>query len=304
MNFDLYFAGTQKKSVMNHIRDTELPKLYSYVDDKKLIDEYRLGGDKRGKLFIDSGAFSVAHSGITVDIDEYINYINNTDRVAIFAQLDIIPFPVLNTETAKDSAERSWTNYCYMMERVLPERRDSVIPVFHFGEDVKYLERILNTEHFGKLPPYIGIGGRHGVSTEAQRQYFRSIFDIIKKSKNPNVKVHAFGMTTLSLLEEFPFTSADSTSWLKTAVYGSIMTTGFGLVNVSDVSAGKKNNIHNASPEMMTGLLQEITERGFTLEGLKKNYEDRLLYNITTMRKWAESYVCTYDKSFKTNKLF
>jgi hypothetical protein len=304
MNFDLYFAGTQKKSVMNFIRDNEMPKLYSYVDDKKLINEYRVGGDKRGKLFIDSGAFSVAHSGIEVNIDEYIKYINETDRVAIFAQLDIIPFPVLNTETAKDSAERSWANYCYMMERVLPERRDSVIPVFHFGEDIKYLEQILNTEHYGKLPPYIGIGGRHGVSTEAQRQYFRSIFEVVKKSKNPNVKIHAFGMTTLSLLEEFPFTSADSTSWLKTAVYGSIMTKDFGLVNVSDKSAGKMNNIHTASPHMTECLLKEIERKGFTLDGLKAKYEDRLLYNIVTMREWAETYKCTYDTSFKTKKLF
>ena len=301
--FDLYFAGTQKKEIMDYIRDTGLAKLYSYVDDKKLINRYR-EGETRGKLFIDSGAFSVAHRDAFIDIDKYIEYINATPGVDIFAQLDIIPFPVLNEETAKHSAEKSWENYCYMMERVLPERQDSVIPVFHFGEDIKYLEQMLNTEHNGKLPPYIGIGGRHGVSTEAQRQYFKSIFDTIRASKNPNVKVHAFGMTTLSLLEEFPFYSADSTSWLKTAVYGSIMTKGFGLVNVSDKSSHKKDNVANASHEMMEGLLKEITERGFTLQQLKEEYTARLKFNLLTLREWAENYKCLYDTMYKTKRLF
>lgn len=288
---------------MNHIRDTQLCKLYSYVDDKELINEYR-NSEVKGKLFIDSGAFSVAHRGHVVDIDEYIRYINDTSGVYVFAQLDIIPYPVLNKETARNSAEKSWENYVYMMERVKPEKIDQIMPVFHFGEDIKYLERILNTPLGGHLPPYIGIGGRHGVSTDAQRQYFKSIFDTIRASKNPNVKVHAFGMTALTLLEEFPFYSADSTSWLKTAIYGGVMTRDFGIVNVSDQSKGKRDNIHNIEPENIKGFLAEIERKGFTLDRLKASYEDRLLFNIATMREWSNNYVCRYDHGSRTRKLF
>jgi hypothetical protein len=175
--------------------------------------------------------------------------------------------------------------------------------VFHFGEDIKYLKRILNTKQFGMLPAYIGIGGRHGVSTDEQRKYFKSIFDVIRASDNPYVKVHAFGMTTLSLLEEFPFYSADSTSWLKTAVYGGVMTRDFGIVNVSAKSSFKKENVHHADEFLLEPFLQEVKRKGFTLEGLQNEYEQRLLFNIETMKEWVKNYECHYDVGPRIRKL-
>lgn len=303
MAFDLYFAGTQKKEVMNFIRDTGCAKLYSFVDNKALINEYRLG-ETRGKLFIDSGAFSVAHRGEEISIDEYIKYINETDGIDIFAQLDVIPYPVLNHKTALASAEQSWKNYEYMINKVKPEKRQLVMPIFHFGEDIKFLRRILETEHFGELPSYIGVGGRHGVSTAKQRKYFKTIFNVIKSSRNSNVKVHAFGMTTLSILEEFPFTSADSTSWLKTAIYGGIITKDFGIVNVSEKSMSKKDNIQHAHDHLLDPFLAEIERKGFKLEDLQQNYADRLIFNVITMKEWADNYVCHYDIGPRERKLF
>lgn len=59
------------------------------------------------------------------------------------------------------------------------------------------------------------------------------MFSIIKKSNNPNVKVHGFGMTSLSLLPQFSFASVDSTSWIITAANGNIFSD-YGIISLAE----------------------------------------------------------------------
>ena len=185
MGFSLYFAGSQAKEVDEYIKQIGGPRLFSFADkSNKVFDDYRLNAPNC-KLFMDSGAFSVFHSGASINIDEYIDFINNTDGVEVWAQLDDIPFPVLNSQTAIASSNGSWEKYVYAMSKVKEERKDHLIPIYHFGEPYEALERILNTEVDGRLAPYIGVGGRHGVSKAAHYDYFKTVFGILKKSKNP-----------------------------------------------------------------------------------------------------------------------
>lgn len=301
MGFNLYFAGQQAKEVDEYLQERNALRLFSQVNERKGIEEWREGGHA-SKLFIDSGAFSVAHNGKTVDIDMYIDYINNHTDIPIFVELDVIPFPVLNTETAKKCCEASWQNYLYMKERV--HHPGYLLPLYHFGEPKEALLRILNTEVNGKLPEYIGIGGRHGVSTDLQDKYFHEIFATIQKSKNPKVKVHAFGMTVIKLLEKFPFYSADSTTWLQLGINGNINTEACGIVNVSERGKYNKDNA-NAFPEHLKAVIEEeVAKNGYTLEQVSTDYKARLKYNIDTMLKWAENYQYKGPASFVSNRLF
>lgn len=301
MGFNLYFAGQQAKEVDEYLQKRNALRLFSQVNERKGIEEWRETGHA-DKLFIDSGAFSVAHNGKTVDIDVYIDYINNRTDIPIFVELDVIPYPVLNATTAKQCAEASWQNYLYMKERVV--HPGYLLPLYHFGEPKEALMRILNTEVNGKLPEYIGIGGRHGVSTDLQDKYFHEIFAIIQKSNNPKVKVHAFGMTVIKLLEKFPFYSADSTTWLQLGINGNISTEAYGIVNVSERGKHNKDNA-NAFPEHMKEVIEaEIEKNGYTLEEVSTNYKARLKYNIDTMLRWAENYQYKGPKSFISNRLF
>ena len=70
---------------------------------------------------------------------------------------------------------------------------------------------------------YIGISCSKDITSTAWAPWFDLCFKMIQESKNPNVKTHAFGMTSLKLLEQYPFTSADSTSWVRSAGFGNIM---------------------------------------------------------------------------------
>ena len=149
MGFRLYFAGQQAKDIDVYLRDKNALRLFSQVNERSGIQLWKDWGCSEN-LFIDSGAFSVAHAGKTVDIDAYINYINSNPDIPIFVELDEIPFPVLNSTTAKQCSEGSWKNYLYMKERVTSPCY--LLPLYHFGEPKEALNRILNTEVNGKLP--------------------------------------------------------------------------------------------------------------------------------------------------------
>ena len=301
MAFKLYFAGQQAKEVDAYLQSKNALRLFSQLNERKGIQEWQSDGYAKN-LFIDSGAFSVAHNGKTVDIDVYINYINSNPDIPIFVELDVIPFPVLNVTTAKECCEASWQNYLYMKERVTSPCH--LLPLYHFGEPKDALKRILNTEVNGKLPEYIGIGGRHGVSTDLQDRYFHDIFAIIQASDNPKVKVHAFGMTVIKLLEKFPFYSADSTTWLQLGINGNINTQSCGIINVSERGKYNKDNA-NAFPQHLKDKVEaELAKYGYTLEQVSTDYKARLKFNIDTMYDWAQNYQYKGPKSFISNRLF
>jgi len=291
--FNIYFAGSRQNND-EHILKRKANRLYSYANDQKHIEAF-IQAEERGPLLVDSGAFSVAHSGITVDIDKYIEYINAHPMIENFIELDLIPYPVLNNNTARESAEVSWKNYLYMIERV--NEPFKILPVFHFGEDLKYLRQILEFEYKGQKIPFMCIGGRHGVSIKKQEKYFETVFREIQNSSNPNIKIHVLGMTVLSTLEKFPFYSADSTTHLQFAIYGAIMTD-FGAVNVS-AHNNKMNNFRYFTPEEQDKIMSVVTELGYTMEELSGDTVKRMCYNIDYVLRWADNYTYKGPISFK-----
>ncbi len=297
--FNLYFAGSRQGND-EHIIKRKANRLYSYANDQKHIEKF-CEESERGPLLVDSGAFSVAHSGITVDIDKYIEYIDNNKQIEHFIELDVIPYPVLNRDTAKAAAEKSWENFLYMIERL--DDPYKLLPVFHFGEDLRYLKQMLEFTYKGKHIPFICIGGRHGVSTKKQEKYFETVFREIHNSSTPDIKVHVLGMTVFDSLEKFPFYSADSTSHLQYAIYGMIQTP-FGGVNVSSGNH-KKGNFKYLTQLEQEIVLKTIAELGYNIEELADEYLARICYNIDYCLNWARNYVYKGPKSFKSvNKLF
>ena len=297
MAFNLFFAGC-KKTEDEILYKNKAPRLYSYLNDRKEIDEYAKRPE-RGLLLVDSGAFSVAHSGKTVNIDEYISYINSHPEIEYFIELDEIPYPVLNVQTAKESAEGSWRNYLYMIERL--DDPYKLLPVYHFGEDIKYLQQMLEFTYKGKHIPYICIGGRHGVSTLEQEKYFDRIFNIIKHSSNPDVKIHVLGMTVLNSLTKFPFFSADSTTYVKQGAYG-LLFSSWGPINIGDRNY-KFTNFKYMPDEAKQRLLDEVHSFGYDMDALCKDTLLRTKYNIEFTLKWMKEYQYT-PSSTLTNTLF
>lgn len=306
MGFNLYLAGGDAVPIDLTYQD-HVGILTTFADGPSTVKKFI---DKRQcKTFCDSGAYGAAHSGKKIDLDQYIEFINNTPECEVFAVLDVIPWSTtgeLGTTEKKETADKTWENYVYMLERVKDEYRDKLVCAFHYGEERYALDRIINGIN-GYKPPYIALGGRAGVSTKKLYNYLDKYFwPWVNESSNPKVKIHAFGVTVFEMLEKYPWYSADSTSWLRTGITGSIYSRDAGnkVINLSDQRKKDLDHIYNLTPALRDIIINEIESRGFTVEQLAKDYKLRNLWNATYFKDWADNFTYKPVEIRKRGRLF
>jgi hypothetical protein len=245
-------------------------------------------------FFLDSGAYSAWTRGAQIDIDEYIAFIRcNIEHIEVYASLDVIPGRPgrASTEAQRhQAAEQSWANYLYMVRDGLDP-----IPVFHYGEDFKYLERMLA---FGCT--YIGIGGLVSVTGPNRMSWLDRVFArLTDAGGHPLVRTHGFGMTSIPLIFRYPWFSVDSTTWIQVtangAVYLPAMVDGEfvfdrapSLVSVSHTNTNQKTGgkaANSMSPAMRTILDKWLAFCGETYAGVSTHYYHRAVVNVTFFRE-------------------
>ena len=248
----------------------DLPNIlesYHYIGSQRYVDQMRADG---AKVFLDSGAFSAFTLGATIDLPEYCNYIlRNKDlwRVEdgdmMCSVLDGIGDPLKT----------------YQNQIAMEQLGAKPLPCFHFGEDERYLE------WYVKNYSYITIGGMVGKPSETLKVWLDRIWEkyMIDGSGRPRLKVHAFGITAVPIMERYPWYSVDSSSWIQGAAFGSIFTPQWGPLSVSDKSPSR----HDAGRHVTTltaieqdVVLRTLEQQGFTLERLSTVYESRAAYNL------------------------
>ena len=300
--FHLYFAGRGSKEGVELKRKLGCDQLYSQLNERShILADFEYLKEHPGEfcLFVDSGAYSAYTLGKEIDVDDYINFINETgDWCTVYAQVDKIPQVIGREPTEEELAAapaQSWENYLYMIKRVKPEYRDKIMPVFHFEEDTKWLHQMLNYTHEdGSHIKYIGLAVSTVDTAAIRFAWLQMAFDIIKNSPNPDVMTHAFGCTALDVLEKFPLTSADSTTWVQAAAYGNVIVDNK-VYMVSERRLKDNGNILNKSQIVKDALDAKLQEMGFTLEQAVEDYNVRQQINIISMKRWADNYKCTYS---------
>ena len=239
---------------------------YHYVEKQQYVDAMRANN---GKVFLDSGAFSAKSLGVDIDIDGYCNYIKRNldiikveDGVVMASVLDGIGDPL-----------KTWQNQLYM-----ESQGAKPLPCFHFGEDERYLEWYI--ERY----PYITIGGLVRTKAQDVMWWLDRIWNkyLVDGAGRPKLKVHAFGVTTISLMERYPWHSVDSSSWIQATAFGAIYTSEFGPISISSESPNK----HDAGRHYSTFTEIEkqrldslLAAKGFTYERLSQVYQSRAGYN-------------------------
>lgn len=300
--FDFYFTGVRNDTEIADflIKQPHGCLLLSQLNERPNIMKWleRLKNEPSNmKLFIDSGAFSAWTKGKKIDIDEYIEFINtNKEYLTVCASVDTIPGePRCSTlpsdEEVKAAAESTWDNFLYMRSKM--DDVSKLLYTFHAGEPWEFLERALTYKDERGPITYIAFGGLVGKSREIIKAFVGKAFELIYKYNRTDIKVHAFGMTRLDFLQEYPFTSADSTSWLQHANYGAVA---FGekLISVSDRQALADRNYANRNTAMQQEMVKQIEARGFTLKQLQEDINARQFYNVQNYYEWSENYTCTY----------
>ena len=117
---------------------------------------------------------------------------------------------------------------------------------------------------------------------------------------------HNFGMTTISLMEQYPSYTSDSTSYLRSGSFGNIMILVNGKIKtvyVSNRNPDSPEHINNLSPA-----LREAVENwckklgyGFSLDALTNddNGSLRIIWNILMLDQWRKEFVYEGSLDFK-----
>ena len=195
-------------------------------------------------IILDSGAYSAWRSGKPIDLDKYCDYLlANLDWITHYVALDVI-----NPGNPEEAAKASFENYNYMRKRGLDP-----MPVFHVGEDISWLERMLEAG-----ATYIGLSASSLVSRNQVDDWYSLAWShLTDRSGVPIIRAHAFGEGRQSSLVKFPWQSADSTSWIYTAQRTGQIT----LPSGASLSMRNDGGDAKSSPDL--GRLSEVEQAVF-----------------------------------------
>jgi hypothetical protein len=240
---------------------------YHYIGSQRFIDQMRADN---AKVFLDSGAFSAYTLGVEIDLPTYCEYIKRNadlwrveDGVMMASVLDGIGDPLKT----------------YQNQLAMESHGVRPLPCFHAGEDERYLE------HYVKNYEYITLGGMVGSTTKQLCTWLDRMWEryLVDGSGRPRCKVHGFGITAIPIMERYPWYSVDSSSWIQSAAFGSIITPEWGPLSVSEKSPARHDAGQHATtltPIEQEYVLQLLERQGFTYERLSTVYESRAAYNL------------------------
>lgn len=268
-NFDLHgrlFAKLTEQEKRHRLEVRYLLESHHYIHRQSYVDKIRRDGKQ---VFLDSGAFSAFTKGIEVDMEGYCAYIReNADIIECASVLDGIGDPLLT----------------YQNQLKMEALGTRPLPCFHYGEDERYLEWYI--ENYD----YITLGGMVPISTPQLKLWLDRIWDkyLTDSAGRPKLKVHGFGLTTISLMQRYPWYSVDSSSWVQIAANGNILLPDLGVIAVSTSSPTAKQagrNLVNLPEMQKEALIQRLISLGFDPERLSTEYVSRWVFNCWAFRE-------------------
>ena len=245
---------------------------------------------KQVNMFLDSGAYSAYMQGTEVDVDEYITFVQrNAEFIEYYACLDVI-----------GDAVGTWQNQERMEAAGL-----TPVPVYHYGDPLKYLERAIAEYDF------LALGGVAGVvvALKPRMSWCDRIWgDYLTDDEGyPVMKVHGFGFTATRLILRYPWYSVDSTSWQRTSSFGGILVPpkdlngeydfhqAPGVVYVSDESPRLQDGQHfdHLQGVKRVHVLRYIKDMGGDLHKARTDSYERARINLNYFRAVVESHNVT-----------
>ena len=180
--------------------------LLSFATSSRHFEDFYQDG--KNTIMIDSGAFSAWNSGKEIDREEYLSYCKKLPDEVFKINLDVIPKTGSSQEEKLKCIEESFENYIYLSKYL-----KNVLPVHHYGEDIKWIHKMLDETD------YVCISPANDTHENIKRKYFKYLFSQIPLS----TKTHALGYSSVSGCEMFPFYSVDSISHKATHMHGHVL---------------------------------------------------------------------------------
>jgi hypothetical protein len=271
---------------------------WHYVGKQSFVDHMR---NNKAQIFLDSGAFSAFTLGVELKVEDYVDY--------IYRNWDIIRGEGPGNMMASvldgiGDADKTYKNQMEM--EYLFRTKYGVdwrpLPCFHAGEPEHYLEEYVRNYD------YITLGGMVGVSTKQLMIWLDRIWNgyLVDGSGRPKIKVHGFGITAVPIMKAYPWYSCDSSSWIQSAAFGSVIMPRANSpamawpINVSEKSPSRHDAGQHATtltPPEIDYVFRTLEEQGFTYERLSTIYESRAAYNL-----WAFGVINTLVDAARSEK--
>ena len=244
-------------------------------------------------LLVDSGAFSAWRKQDPIHIEEYADYLlENKKYIKDVVNLDVIPGRFAEIPTlleVEEAATKGWSNLKYLEGRGI-----SAIPVFHQGEDFKWLFRMIDKGY-----DYIGISPDNGKYLGKKREWLDKVFrEITNEEGLPIVKTHGFAVTSIDLLNRYPWATADSMSWVIMAAFGGVLVPkhnngefDYGvspyMVHISSKSSMKEVGKHfaNFGETTRKHIIKFFESENFSLEQVSDDFYFRSVINLRVFRR-------------------
>lgn len=249
---------------VKHILDS-----YHYVGNERMVKRIRLSGRR---IFLDSGAFSAFTQGVKMDLDRYCNYIKaNHDLIEIEDDR-----PLASVLDSIGDADGTYVNQKRMEEQgVCP------LPCYHFGEPEAVVQ------YYAANYPYITIGGMVPISTPQLKVWLDRIWGtyLTNPDGSPKLKVHGFGLTSVPLMERYPWYSVDSSSWVQLGGMGNVFLPRWGTIAISEHAPQLKEaakHIDNLPAPQQKVVKDFVAELGFNIDRMRKHHLSRKVFNMVT----------------------
>lgn len=238
---------------------------YHYIGDGRYANRIRENGDR---VFLDSGAFSAFSLGVQVNLPAYCEWIKrNLDIIGVDESALMASVP----DGIGDPLQT------YRNQLAMEELGVRPLPCFHYGEDERYLE------HYIANYDYITIGGMVPVSTPQLFHWLDRIWHkyLTDGSGRARIKVHGFGLTSVPLMQAYPWYSVDSSSWVQIGAHGNIILDGKTLAFSSQSPSRKNVNQHIDSmpPIMREAIERKLAGMGYNPDRLREVQYSRWAFN-------------------------
>jgi len=243
------------------------------------------------EVMVDSGAFSAFMEGHPITLEEvtraydvFATRFSNKFKHLWFINLDVIPGAGPGIRPTEDeiarALDKSDDNLVFLQRRF----GDVILPVFHRLESWERLEVIKSQAKFFCAAPGQQVG--EAVRVEWAKR-------VLAQCKG--WKVHGLAATSERIMVEVDWYSVDSASWARMGGFGIIYTATSGRLRSVYISAQspRRNQIdmhYDTLPAMaQRAIRDEFESMGYTLDGMREKYLDRMVYNIKKLEHFLQT---------------
>lgn len=223
------------------------------------------------RVILDSGAFSAWNVGKSVDVKAYAEWVlaMRTRFPNLRAvNLDVIPGEVGRTSTRAERAQgmrRSLANADYLRSQGI-----DVMEVFHQDEPKAFLDDLCDRLPIGGV---LCVSPRNDVNVNLKLAWQNVVLRqlVARFGKTALPRTHGLAVTSRRMLQQFPYYSVDSSTWMSSFRYGT-------FVNEHGTMVGTERLLPQRPNVKQPAALDATTRR--SIENLRQ-----LAESITTL--WA-----------------